>query len=194
MPIRRFPSSPECWAGALCSAPLFAGGAPLFPMDIDHFVLGVGPLAPLPPPGRPSFSQPRGGLQGDGKELQALSSWAAFGLWLPVRFGLPPLRIFQPHMILTQLRLSAEALVASCLGGASLENGQAGKPVLRLAPLLRAVGIALWRPLLAARGDFASISVQACEVDWTFDVARVAIHGPDESLALSTRRQTSDVT
>lgn len=187
-PAVAWPPAVEAWLSTLRSGTLCIGGTLLSPNDIDHLMLRLGPAASLPSARRVSMGaavrQRRCGEAecrdlGDGG-LEDTEPWAAFGLWLPVRFGLPPLRIYRPEAVKAQLRLNAAALVAEC-SEAALLAGE-GNAVLA-PPLLRAPGLPDWRPLLltAALGDADAAGVEEVDVDWTFDPRRLALVGAEVS-------------
>eukprot|EP00933_Yihiella_yeosuensis_P046184 TRINITY_DN41674_c0_g1_i1.p1 TRINITY_DN41674_c0_g1~~TRINITY_DN41674_c0_g1_i1.p1 ORF type:complete len:295 (+),score=45.79 TRINITY_DN41674_c0_g1_i1:70-885(+) len=172
--LRSVPSSEESWAKFLSCVPLFAGAWPVRPADVDHLLFEAGVGSPLPFPSRQSL--PRGAaLKFHQQEMKVIKSWIPFGLWLPVAFGLPPLRIYQPHLLLMQLRLNAEALVVTCFKGSTSTS----KASLSLPPILQVASPCLWQPLLKARGEEEALTGEACEVNWVFDAGKVIVLGPD---------------
>lgn len=173
------PSSSEDWATCLGCTSLFVMGRPLSAQDIDHHVLGLGSHSPLAMPSRQSLQSMWGEQCSVAGHVQGLMPWPVFGLWLPVSFGLPDLRAFEPEILLAQLRSSAERLVDRCrrVAEAPQEAGYPCSNMLRLPPILR-LSCAVWQPLLKCRGSHA-LSTELCEIDWKFAPTSTQIHSSD---------------
>jgi len=164
----RLPSSKEGWETLIESEQLLIGGLFLSASDIAHVVLQAGAVAPMREPRRKSTVAL---LQGE--EADPL---VGAGLWMPVRFGLPPLRLFRPEIVHMQLRLNAEALVSECVEASELFGY--GPNSIILPPLLQSLGFSTWLPLLDRRGSEA-LSTHPRQVDWSFDPRRLASVGAD---------------
>jgi len=155
-------ASPEAWCDVLRAGMLFVGQRLYCTHDIDNFIFQAGPL---PRQRTSSWRVP--------PELKHSELFVACGLWLPVRFGLPALRVYRPEMVRAQLRLNAEGLISECVEAA-------GSKSISLPPVIRDLGAKAWLPLV--RGRFHAIE-EANQVNWSFDPRRFVLGGVKESEA-----------
>jgi len=156
------------WAEMLEAGTLNIGGYLLSPNDIDHYVLCAHENAPLPHPAK--LSMWGGGAMPPKVVRQSL---VFFGLWLPVHFGLPALRVYGSDNLLAQLRKNAENFALECKEAAVVAGK--GKDAILLPPLLRSSDVPGWRTLLSKSSPGPCTS-HPCGVNWSFKTSRVVLN------------------